>query len=90
MSKNTVSITATEPHELTTHDLQDRIRWSNVWLHGATAVAIVLALLGVQPVICAMLPWAAVGIPTGPWAWRDLRALKRRRALREAGKDGVR
>jgi hypothetical protein len=84
------ALAISEPQELTVHDFQDRICVSHVALHSATVLALVLALLGVQPVFCAALPAAVVGIPTALWAWRDLRALKRRKALREARRDGAR
>lgn len=84
------ALATSEPQELTVHDLRDRLRVSHVALHGSTAVALALAALGVQPVFCAALPAAVVGIPAALWAWRDLRALKRRRSLREARQDGAR
>lgn len=70
--------------ELTAYDHQQRMGKAQIALHAGTFVAIVLALLGVQPVACAMIPSMAVSIPTILWARRDLRAIRRRRLAREA------
>lgn len=88
MSARTGDIIATrESTELTTHDHRMRHSKAMIALHLGTAIAVVLAALGVQPVVCAMIPSMIVGIPTGIWSWRDLRALKRRRLAMETEAD---
>ncbi len=74
------------PAELTVYDHRQRHNKAVIALHAGTIVAIVLAYFGVQPVVCAMIPSMAVSIPTSVGAWRDLRALKRRKLAREAGR----
>jgi hypothetical protein len=79
-----VALAVSESTELTVHDHRIRQGATAAVLYFGTAVAVALALLGVQPVFCAALPAAVAGIPTGLWAWRDLRDFKRRRLAREA------
>lgn len=70
------------PSMLTVHDLLMRQSIAAAVLYAGTAAAMVLASLGVSPVFCAALPAAMFGGPSILWAWRNLRALKRRRAAR--------
>lgn len=83
MTKPT-AIATRETNELTVHDHQQRQSKTAIALHLGTVVAVVLALLGVQPVVCAMLPSIVVSIPVSLWAWRDRQALKRRKAAGSA------
>lgn len=81
LSTNGVEIPA-QPGELTIYDHRQRLSAAGIALHLGTVAAIVLAFLGVQPVVCAMIPSMAVSIPTTLWAWRDRQAIKRRRLAR--------
>lgn len=86
LSTNGVSIPPQpeeQPAELTIYDHKIRHGVAATVLHLGTAAAMVLALLGVSPVFCAALPAAAFSVPTILWGWRDLRAIRRRRQLRE-------
>lgn len=79
-----IELTTTPPKELTTYDLKTRASKTIMALHLGTVIAIVLAVLGVEPVACAMIPSGVVCIPTAVWEWRDRRDRKRRRAARES------
>lgn len=71
------------PAELAGPDHKMRHGAVLIALHLGTVAAVVLAYLGVQPVVCAMIPSLIVGLRSVAWALRDEQNRKRRRLARK-------
>lgn len=72
------ALTTSTPAELTIYDHQQRYGTIISLLHLGTVIAVVCALLGATPMLCAVIPSAVLCIPALLWARRDLRALRAR------------